>query len=56
MIQQGFVSVIPGQVCFSIPPLVLATPGEYQVQLKFGNDVFVDYSPIHKLEVLATLE
>jgi len=56
MIQQSFVSAIPGQVCFSIPPLVLATPGEYQVQLKYGNDVFVDYSPIHKLEILDTLD
>jgi hypothetical protein len=49
------ISAIPGGLSFAIPLPVLETPGDYTVQLKFGNDVFVDYSPIHTLEIVDTL-
>jgi len=56
MIPSSFIAPIASQICFPIPPPILAIPGTYQVQLKFGNDLFVDYSPIHTLEVLDTLD
>jgi hypothetical protein len=55
MFAQAYSSPIPGTLAFPVPATVLGVPGEYHVQLKYGNDLFVDYTPIHTLEVLDTL-
>ena len=55
-VPNGFSSPTPGELAFPLPPALLGTPGVYQVQLKYGNDLFANYSPIHSLEVVDTLD
>lgn len=56
MLPSNFIAPISGMIVFPISPPTLETPGTYQCQLKYGNDLFVDFSPIHTLEVLDTLD